>query len=403
MKSPSDHTNSNMSPDPSRDTTVTSASNWPPELAIRYHYQLLGHSGSGITELRMFDRVPMVVYVDSVENFVRLALQFDGKVAGIYAGVQPRPLHLFEKAPNCWQPAHAAPYSNCACDRDIEFVTTCFWDIDVLSPERQVGHPASEPELQNSLQAARLLTRENGLARCSTIGCSGNGHYVLVPIQPIPVDDEEIPIQFRRFCQQLADIVATQVSQVKLDPVFNLSRVMRIMGTTNQKGKAIEQRPYRRAHFVTPPLLTRSEALHHMILNTDIPQPVNAKNNLSYLIQCDLQKLNHCEFIQWCRKFPTKVSEQQWFGLITNLALLQGGAQLIHEISSLDPNRYNYQETQSRIERIWKTKYQPIPCTKLAKPIDPRNDYGGFNCSQIRDCPARAPMHLATLRTIYQR
>jgi hypothetical protein len=71
---------------------------------------------------------------------------------------------------------------------------------------------------------------------------------------------------------------------------------MRIMGTTNQKGKAIEQRPYRRAHFVTPPLLTRSDAIHHMICNTDITQPVNTKNQVTDLIQCDLQKLMKVSF-----------------------------------------------------------------------------------------------------------
>ena len=78
----------------------------------------------------------------------------DGQVSGIYVGVQPRPLDQFDEAPNCWKAARSAPKSNCACDRDIEFITACFFDIDVISEERMKGHPASDVELKRSYHAA---------------------------------------------------------------------------------------------------------------------------------------------------------------------------------------------------------------------------------------------------------
>lgn len=98
---------------------------------IRKHLQLLGHEGLGVTELRIFDPAPLVAYVDNEEDAVRLALEMDSKTSGIYVGVQPRPLKLFDKAPNCWKRASRSNH-NCATDEDIEFITTIFFDIDVV-------------------------------------------------------------------------------------------------------------------------------------------------------------------------------------------------------------------------------------------------------------------------------
>ena len=148
------------------------------EDALRQHLGLLGHAGLGVTELRTFDGMPMVAYSDTEDETVRLCRQMEmRKKSGIYVGVQPRPYHLFDHAPNEWQIARGGPNPNCASDQDIEYITTCFFDIDVISYYRQQGFPASRDELKNTLQAARLLSRQEGLARSSTICCSGNGHW----------------------------------------------------------------------------------------------------------------------------------------------------------------------------------------------------------------------------------
>jgi hypothetical protein len=381
----------------------TSQFNLPLEEAIRVHFRILGHCGYGITELRTFDGVPMVAYVDNEEDAVRLCRQMEGKKTGIYIGVQPRPLYLFEQAPNCWRPAYSRPYSNCACDNDIEYITTCFFDIDVVSEQRQAGHPASDEELEYSLKAPLLFCREAGFALSSTICCSGNGFYVITPIVPIPVDNELVPLQFKCFCNYLADKIAGQVTGVKFDPVFNLSRVMRVMGTTNGKGTATPDRPHRQACFITEPLPVRSVSLHHMILNTDVPVSLGKKTILKDMIKGDLKKLGNCEFIQWCRKHPEKVSEPQWFGLISNLAPLKGGVELFHEISRLDRSRYDYQQTQAMIERVQKSRYRPVNCLNIIQKGFNRTGYGCFNCSQISNCTARAPIYLTAKYTVYSK
>ncbi len=376
---------------------------YEPSDAIRQQRRLLGHEHFGITEFRVFDTMPFVAYADNEDDAVRLCLEMEGKTSGIYIGVQPRPSELCEFAPNCWKPARSGPNGNAASDSHIEFITTEFFDIDVVSDARAKGHPASDEELARSLHAAQLLSREDGLAMSSTICCSGNGHYVLAPIVPIPVYSNEEAANFKQFCMQLAARIAAQVSGVKFDPVFNLSRVMRVMGTTNRKGQAVEGRPHRRAHFVTVPVFARSEALHHMILNTDVEPPHTSSNSLSAAIRCDLHKLARCEFVKWCRQNPSAVSEPLWWALITNLAHLEGGTELIHEVSRLDTIRYDYADTQRKIQKAIDAGYRPVSCTTIVSEAMACPGRGRFQCSQIGKCQARAPMYMAVSHTVYTR
>jgi len=358
------------------------------------HVQLLNHSDYGITELRTFAPRPMVAYAENEEIVVRLANQMNGRVPGIYIGVQPRSVDLLKWAYNCWEPACGGPDSNCARDLHIEYVTTIFFDIDVVSAARQQGYPASENELEASLEVARLLSCRSELALCSTICCSGNGHYVLVRLEPIPVKSYEIAFQLKQFCGKLAQEVASQVPGIRIDPVYNLSRVMRLMGTVNYKGNVVPGRPHRRAHFVTEPLFTKSLALSKMILNTKVEYRPK-KAFLTGTIKCDLAKIEACEFVRWCRNYPTKVTEPQWFAMMMNLAYLEGGEELIHEISALDMFRYDYGRTQLAIDRILHWGYCPTSCEGL-KSV-------GFYCDKMNSCRVKAPMNLTTLRCRYSR
>ncbi len=236
------------------------------------------------------------------------------------------------------------------------------------------------------MSTARLIASQEGFALSSIICFSGNGHYVIAPIVPIQVDGDDVAAQFKQFCQQLAEKTANQISGVKIDPVYNLSRVMRLMGTVNRKGQVALGRSHRRAHFVTEPIPAKSMALHRMILNTEITVPVMETNTPSDKIRCDLSKIEKCEFIKWCRKYPTNVSEPLWFAMITNLARLEGGEELIHEISRPDMFRYDHQETQQLINRVLHKGYNPTSCKTVRN-----ND---FYCQKFGQCQAKAPMYL---------
>jgi hypothetical protein len=178
---------------------------------------------------------------------------------------------------------------------------------------------------------------------------------------------------------------------------------MRVIGTMNRKGQVAPGRPHRRAHFVTEPVFARSEALHHMICSTDIESPHTSSNSLPVAIGCDLHKLERCEFVKWCRAYPELVSEPAWWGLITNLARLEAGMQLIHEISSLDTIRYDYADTQRKIQKAIDAGYRPVSCKTLISEAMMRPGRGRFQCSKIGRCKAKSPMYLATLHTVYQK
>ncbi|MCG7854155.1 MAG: hypothetical protein MIO92_16690, partial [Methanosarcinaceae archaeon] len=333
---------------------------------------------------------PMVAFTDNIKDAIHLVRDMVGYAHGIYIGVQPRPLCLFDKAPNRWEKAISKPGSNCACDNDIEYITACFWDIDVVSVARKKGHPASEEELLESLDAAYHLSGQTGLALTSTICFSGNGHYVVSPIVPLKVDNTEIPQQLKAFCTQAAMELAGYYPGIAFDPVFNLSRVMRIMGTNNLKGIPIKDRTHHTASFVTEPIISKSMALHHMIQNVEVPTPPN--NNYTCLskgIKCDLLKIAKCNFIQWCRDSPEKVTEPLWFALATNLAHLEGGPELFHEISILDEDRYDYQQVERLLERVLKSKFGAVSCESLKS--------RGYCCKRVDRCIAKAPMYLGYL------
>jgi hypothetical protein len=371
--------------------------------AICKHLAMLGHKDFGASELRIFEPRPMVAYVDNEDSAIRLCQQVEGKTSGIFIGVQPRQALLYDLAPNCWHLAQSAPHSNCARDSDIEYITAVFFDVDVVSEERRGGYPASEEELKHTLYAAQLLSKQDGLALNCVICCSGNGHYVLAPIVPIPVYSKEEAVKIKYFCEQLARKVLGEVVGVKIDPVYNLSRVMRLMGTWNRKGQPTVGRAHRRAYFVTEPIPANSMALHHMILNTEVEQQITSKATISTVIHCDLNKLENCEFIRWSRSHAVELSEPLWWALITNLAHLEGGIGLIHEISRLDPVRYDYADTQHKIQKAIDAGYRPVLCKTIVSEAMTCAGRGKFQCSRILKCRAKAPMYMTVSHTVYTR
>ncbi len=364
------------------------------------HYRLLSHAGLGVTELRLFAPGPRVGYVDNEADFIRLCDMAEPYVQGTYVGVQPRPPHLFDKAPNQWVRPIAGPGGNCGKDGDVEFLCLLYFDIDVCTPTKNAGHPASDGELQNSLSAAKLIANQPELEGSAVIACTGNGHAVMAPVTPIPCDSNDIAQKFKAFCQQIIQQCDSELpSGTRLDIVFNASRVMRIIGTLNRKGTPLANRPHRRAFFVTSPEVAPSYALHQRIINTDV-RPVSVAPSLFWKpLDCNLQNLDTCEFIRWCRKYPTQVSEPHWFGLAGNLVHLKGGIELFHEISALDPARYDVDNTQRIIERILNTGYRPTNCTYLTGIRG--SGKAAFSCSCIDSCPARCPMLMAVNRNVF--
>jgi len=63
-----------------------------------------------------------------------------------------------------------------------------------------------------------------------------------------------------------------------------------------------------------------------------------------------LQQVLHDPFLKWCRDYPKDVDHDAWLAMITNLLPYgEDGVKAIHNISSMDPKRYDRQATDKKI------------------------------------------------------
>lgn len=94
-----------------------------------------------------------------------------------------------------------------------------------------------------------------------------------------------------------------------------------------------------------------------------------------------------CEFIRHCRDHAATLSEHDWYSMITNLAVFEGGEQMIHAMSAAYP-KYKAAETQEKINHFLESGTRPITCKTIAEK--------GFVCPKLAggECGCRAPAAL---------
>lgn len=94
--------------------------------------------------------------------------------------------------------------------------------------------------------------------------------------------------------------------------------------------------------------------------------------------------MRSCIFMQHCRDEAASLSEHDWYAMITNLALFDGGTKMIHELSAPYPG-YNEISTQKKINHFLKSGTNPITCGTICEK--------GFKCPKFAagECPVRSP------------
>lgn len=100
--------------------------------------------------------------------------------------------------------------------------------------------------------------------------------------------------------------------------------------------------------------------------------------------------LSRCAFMQHCRDNAAKLSEHDWYSMITNLAVFEGGERVIHKLSALYPG-YKAAETTAKIQHFLQSGTKPITCKAIAEK--------GFACPRLADgsCTYKAPAALCYL------
>jgi len=94
-----------------------------------------------------------------------------------------------------------------------------------------------------------------------------------------------------------------------------------------------------------------------------------------------------CNFIAHCKKNAAALPEHDWYSMITNLAVFEGGDTLIHAMSQ-KYTKYNARETQNKITHYLESGTKPITCRTIAEK--------GYHCPKLDtgECGCKAPAAL---------
>ncbi|MDM0463270.1 phage/plasmid primase, P4 family [Clostridium perfringens] len=94
-----------------------------------------------------------------------------------------------------------------------------------------------------------------------------------------------------------------------------------------------------------------------------------------------------CDFIKHCKKNSKTLSEPLWHGMITNLAIFNGGTYRIHELSK-GYKTYSEKETEEKISNFLKSGAGPMTCETLRD--------RGYTCPRYgKTCYGKSPASLA--------
>lgn len=166
----------------------------------------------------------------------------------------------------------------------------------------------------------------------------------------------------------------------------NESRVLRLPGFYHCKEEPVMVECI---HFRPELRYTQEELAAYLPkMENDTATPVAA--NLKGTRQGLSLVMKRCVFIQHCRDNGATLSEHDWYAMITNLAVFEGGEQAIHELSALYP-KYQAAETQEKIQHFLNSGTKPITCRAIAEK--------GFACPRMADgtCTCKAPAALCYL------
>lgn len=94
-----------------------------------------------------------------------------------------------------------------------------------------------------------------------------------------------------------------------------------------------------------------------------------------------------CDFIKYCRDNVASLPEYDWYAMISNLSVFDGGAEVIHQYSKPYPS-YSYEETQKKIQHFLSSGTKPMTCRTIAEK--------GYQCPKLKDgkCKCKSPAAL---------
>ena len=181
------------------------------------------------------------------------------------------------------------------------------------------------------------------------------------------------------------------IAHFNADPAcINESRVFRLPGFNHCKEEpilveCIKYNPELRytqeqLEAVLPELTDEADPMNTSVSNSTAP--IRERGTQMGLVLTGKQ----CAFFQHCKKNAKNLSEPDWYAMITNLAVFEGGEDAIHKLSKPYP-KYNFKQTQRKIDHFCNSGTKPMTCARIAEK--------GFKCPRIKSCKCKSPAGLA--------
>ncbi len=167
------------------------------------------------------------------------------------------------------------------------------------------------------------------------------------------------------------------VKQFQGDPTcVNESKVMRLPGFNHCKEDPIKVKCIL---FHPERIYTQDELSEALPVVDD--QPVEKKTGSERGLALITRE---CDFIRYCKDNAASLPEPLWYAMMTELALLEGGVEMIHEYSKPYKD-YNPVSTQKKINHFLDSGTRPMTCKAIAEK--------GFKCPKMLNgkCTCKAP------------
>jgi len=224
--------------------------------------------------------------------------------------------------------------------REFESCSTLAFDIDKINLEEI-------PKVIDVVLSVLQTPRDS-----VGIACSGNGIHILVGLK-VPIKKKDYYKKNRAHYRAVVTKINIALQKAGVSGnadtvVFDARRILRLPGTINRK----PDRPEKTSYMIQPHILplsfdiTELSGLPIVEEKDQIPQAF-----LKKYPKTDKEAiLSECNFIKWAGENQSKVSEPEWYSLLSILARVEDGPKLCHEYSNKHKG-YNEEETNMKIEQ----------------------------------------------------
>lgn len=210
------------------------------EEAVKLFYKLLNHKDD--TEIRFIKRgvYPAYKIVRNESDFLNQCRIWNGK-RNIYTGIRDR------------KPG----FKKCATASDIIGLQTITVGID---PTRASETPSTDGEIKNAIKVARIISEwfKKNLFKKPFSAMTGNGTCLYFSVPYLQITDEnrnDIAGKHEWFEIELRKIFKKELEQYncRIDSMYDLPRIAKVIGTLSVKGKGSIERPWRLSRWIEKP------------------------------------------------------------------------------------------------------------------------------------------------------